>query len=74
MALDPTSATLRPAAEVLDVLDLTYRLHWAARRARADRRGPPAGVSPGVVLERHYALRWLVRSDESDWDEVQTPT
>ncbi|HDS1213045.1 TPA: DUF4272 domain-containing protein [Shewanella algae] len=37
-----------------------------------------ADISPdidrGVVLERHYALNWLIGFENSDWDEVDTPT
>ena len=67
-------ATLRPAAEVLDALDLHYRLHWAVRQAKLDGRPPPGGLIPGVVGERHQALNWLVRLHGADWDEVDTPT
>jgi hypothetical protein len=68
------SPSLRPADEILSALDLHLRLHWAVRQARLDEAEPPAGLSPGVVLERHYALNWLVRFEESEWDEVDVPT
>jgi len=68
------AATLRPAGEILDALDLHYRLHWAVRQARLDKSDAPAGLEPGVILERHYALNWLVRFEDNDWDEVDTPT
>jgi hypothetical protein len=67
-------ARLRAPGELLDALDLHYRLHWAVRQAQVDQREGPAGVDGGVVLERHYALNWLVRFEESEWDEVDTPT
>lgn len=66
--------SLRPTDEILSALDFHLRLHWAVRQARVDEREPPAGLSPGVVLERHYALNWLVRFDDEDWDEVDVPT
>ncbi len=65
---------LRPAAELLDALDLIYRLHWAVRDARLKRQAAPAGLEPGVVSERHHALNWLTRFEDHDWDEVDTPT
>ena len=68
------SASLRPAAEVLDALDLTFRLHWATTEARSRKTPGPAGVEPGVVSERHYALNWLVHFEDADWDDVTTPT
>jgi len=68
------SARLRPAGEILDALDLHYRLHWAVRQARVDRREAPANLNPGVIQERHYALNWLVRFEDAEWDDVDTPT
>ncbi len=67
-------ARLRPAAEVLDALDLTYRLAWAANDARANQQQVPADLEPGVVAERHHALNWLTCFEDADWDDVNTPT
>lgn len=67
-------ARLRPLPELLDALDAVYRRHWLVRQARLDEREPPIGLHPSVVYERHYALNWLLRFDEQDWDEVGTPT
>ena len=64
----------RPASALLDALDETFRLHWAVRDAQRKQAPPPEGVLPGVVLERHRALNWLVRFENADWDEVDTPT
>jgi hypothetical protein len=64
----------RTAGEILDALDLHYRLHWLVRQARLDGKPLPAGVDAGVVSERHHALNWLTRFEESDWDETDTPT
>lgn len=68
------SASLRPAHEILDALDLHYRLHWLVRQAQVKNTPVPAGLDGGVILERHYALNWLVRFEGKDWDEVDTPT
>lgn len=67
-------ARLRPAAEILDALDLHYRLHWLVRQARIDGKPLPAGLDAGVVSERHHALNWLTRFEDSDWDQTDTPT
>lgn len=67
-------ACLRPASEILDALDLHYRLHWLVRQARVEENPLPAELNEGVILERHYALNWLVRFEDNDWDEVDTPT
>lgn len=70
----PGKAELRSASEILDALDLHYRLHWITREADLGRGEAPAGIDPGVVMERHYALNWLVRFEDAEWDDVDTPT
>ncbi len=68
-------ARLRPQAEMLDALDLTYRYHWAVRQAGLDGALPPAKLNPDVLMERHKGLNWLVRyNDDASWDDVTTDT
>lgn len=64
------AASLRPVSDILDELDRTYRLHWAAVNARVMREETPSALHPGIVYERYYALRWLVRTGDADWDKV----
>jgi len=68
------TAHVRPASEILDELDLHYRLHWLVRQSRLDGQDNPMGVNDGVVYERHYALNWLTGFENADWDNVDTPT
>jgi hypothetical protein len=68
------AARLRPVADLLDALDLHLRLHWAARQARLDGKAAPTGLDEGVIQERRQALNWLVRYQDADWDDVDTPT
>ncbi len=65
---------LRPAAEILDQLDLHHRLLWAGRQAAQEERDPPEGIHGSVVMERYYALNWLVRFENAEWDDVDMPT
>ena len=67
-------AAVRSETEVLDALDLHLRLHWAAREAGRREQPPPAGLHPGVLMERHGALNWITCRHDADWDEVDTPT
>jgi Domain of unknown function (DUF4272) len=73
------NAKLLPTETLLDALDLHFRLHWLVRQRQQDGK-PPDGemggkdLNPGVVLERHHALNWLVQHDGAEWDDVQTPT
>lgn len=68
------AAQLRPAAQILDVLDLHFRIHWAVTDARLNNVPAPAKLDGGVVQERHQALNWLVQFEDKDWDDVDTPT
>ncbi len=65
---------LRTGSEILDALDLTYRLHWHLRQQRLKKRPDTPGVDVDVVMERHHALNWLVRFQHAGWDKVDTPT
>jgi hypothetical protein len=65
---------LPKVSEVLDALDLHYRLHWITTEAHAHGAQPPSELEPGVIAERHYALNWLTRFLDADWDDVETPT
>jgi hypothetical protein len=67
-------AKLRFPSAILDALDLHFRLHWAIRQAALDGRRLPGGLIPNVVQERHSALNWLVRFEDAEWDDVDTPT
>lgn len=65
----------RPLEELLDQADLTLRYDWACVEARIHGEEPPAGLEPGVVTERHYALNWLVgHGGGADWDEINPHT
>jgi hypothetical protein len=67
-------AKLRPLPEILDQADLIYRYHWAVDEARVTKRETPAGLDPGVTVERHYALNWLIGYEEQEWDDISTDT
>lgn len=67
-------AKLRPTSEILDALDLHFRLHWRIRQDKLDGESTPNDIDGGIVLERHYALNWLVQFENADWDDVDTPT
>ena len=72
--IDMRGPQLRGASEILDALDLHYRLHWHIRQSRLKQGVEVAGLDADVVSERHRALNWLVRFQHAGWDEVDTPT
>ncbi len=63
----------RSAAEILDANDLYYRIDWACIDVRLANVQLEEAIS-GVVYERHYALNWLIRYGEQDWDDVSCDT
>jgi hypothetical protein len=71
---DLASGTARSPAEVLDLTDFVYRCHWAVKNAQVNGQGPPPGLDPGVVFERHYGLNWLTCYRDQDWDDVSPDT
>jgi len=69
-----SSVTLRPVKELLDAMDLHYRLHWIGREFDRQHQQAPAAIITGIVQERHYAFNWLTNFENADWDNVDTPT
>ncbi len=68
------NAKLRGVSELLNEADLIYRYHWAVVDARIKGKSSPGGLNPSAVYERHYALNWLIRYQDQDWDAVSTDT
>ncbi len=66
-------AHLRLPTILLDALDLHRLYYEVVQQARLERREPSGGLNAGVVTERHHALRWLARSPDREWDELETP-
>lgn len=67
-------AKLRPISDLLDANDLIYRYHWAVVDARVNGLEIPSEIDSSVVLERHYALNWLIGYMDQEWDDVSTDT
>mmetsp|Transcript_11810 Transcript_11810/g.16379 ORF Transcript_11810/g.16379 Transcript_11810/m.16379 type:complete len:97 (-) Transcript_11810:11-301(-) len=66
--------TLPLKEEVADLLDHYYCYNWACVDARIKGTNAPGGMDSGVVLERHYALNWLTKYFNQEWDNVKTDT
>lgn len=67
-------ANLISKEEILDAADLIYRYNWACVEARIHGKELPCDLDAGIVYERHYALNWLVRYENQDWDKITTDT
>ncbi|NLR57807.1 DUF4272 domain-containing protein [Chitinophaga polysaccharea] len=65
-------AKLRSKKEILDQADLILRYEWACVDARLSNAPMPGDLISDVVMERHYALNWLIRYLNQDWDNVST--
>ena len=65
---------LRSTEEILNELDKTYRLNWACVDARIKGEQVGGAINPSIIYERHYALNWLTKYQNQEWDNVQTNT
>lgn len=72
--IEMRNPAVRPAGQILDALDFTYRLHWHVRQMRLKKLPATGGADADVVMERHHTLNWLVNYKYAAWDEVDTPT
>lgn len=65
---------LRDIEEILDMLDLYYRYHWATVQQRCiDSNFPIGDLNEEVVFERRRGLEWLI-SDKNDWYDILLDT
>lgn len=69
-----STLTLRPLSELLDALDLNYRLHWLTRDYRINNKPLPVQMVEDIIQERQHAFNWLTNFENADWDDVDTPT
>lgn len=63
----------RNIEEVLDMLDLYYRYHWACVEKSINPDTEIGDLNPEVVVERRRGLEWLI-SDEDDWNNISLDT
>lgn len=68
-----SKCSLRRAEEILDMLDLYYRYHWATTEKRIHPDTPIGELNKDVVVERRRGLEWLV-SDIKDWNYISLDT
>lgn len=68
------NSKVRRKREILDDADLIYRYHWAVVDARIKGEQMPGNLDQGVVMERHYALNWLIGYMDQEWDDISTDT
>lgn len=65
--------SLRNIEEILDMVDLYYRYHWAVTEKRLHPETPIANLNPEVVMERRRGLEWLI-SKEDNWFDISMDT
>ena len=64
---------IRPINEILDMLDLYYRYHWAVVENRIRPETNIGNLDTSVVQERRRGLEWLI-SEEQDWFDISLDT
>ena len=63
----------RNIEDILDMLDLYYRYHWACVEKQINPDTEIGYLNPGVVVERRRGLEWLF-SKETDWNNISLDT
>ena len=66
------SATNKSVSEILDLSDLTYRLHWAAKHTELNSL-ETLDINSSIIQERHYAINWVTYYEDY-WDDITTDT
>lgn len=64
------SHKLRPISEILDMHDVYYCLNSVCLKARLNKETIP-NLNAKVVMERYYALQWLISDPKIGWDEIE---
>ena len=64
---------LRSITEILDLLDLHYRYHWACVEKQLNSDVNISDLNPEVVYERRRGLEWLF-AEETDWFDISLDT
>ncbi len=64
---------LRNIEEILDMLDLYFRYHWACVEKRINPSTNIGNLNPDVVVERRKGLEWVI-SSINEWDEIALDT
>lgn len=67
------SCKIRNVEEILNMLDLYYRYHWACVEKQINPETEIGYLDPGVVVERRRGLEWLF-SEEDDWNNISLDT
>ncbi len=68
------NSELRPDNEIVEMQDRIYQAHWSVRDAEVNGKSVSQDIDPGIVVERHYALNWLMGYLGQAWDDVTTDT
>lgn len=64
---------LRDIEEILDMLDLYYRYHWACVEKQINPDTNIGNLNSDVVVERRKGLEWVINEIE-EWDEISLDT
>lgn len=64
---------LRDINEILDMLDLYFRYHWACVEKRIKPDTSIGNLNSSVVIERRRALEWVI-SEKDSWYDISLDT
>lgn len=70
---DLSLSETRSTSEILDMNDLYYRFNWACVDARLNNK-EITELNSSVAYMRQFALNWLIKYCDQDWDDVTCDT
>lgn len=68
-----SACKLRDIEQILDMIDLFYRYHWATVEKRLNVKTNIGQLNAEVVCVRRKGLEWLI-AEEDDWDDISLDT
>lgn len=69
-----SKCSMRDVEEILDMLDLYYRYHWATVEKKWVKPDLPIGnLNEEIVFERRRGLEWLI-CDTENWHDISLDT
>jgi len=68
------NSELRADSAIFDMKDAIYQAQWTVRDAEVNGKPAPQDIDPGIIVERHYAINWLMGYLGQAWDDVTTDT
>ena len=65
---------IRSTDEISKAEEDIYNIHWAVRNATINNQKIPNNYNINVVFNRHYAINWVEKYNDAEWDNITVDT